>query len=75
MEDKRKREELERIEKEKRERKKKRKREELERKKTEKRGRREEQRERIKEAQDMLDMSLHIEWLDWLSDNVTQEDD
>lgn len=75
MEDKRRRDELERIEKEKRERKKKRKREELERKKTEKRGRREEQHERIKEAQDMLDMSLHIECLDWLSDNLTQEDD
>ena len=36
--------------------------------------RKEEQRERITKDQGMLDMSLDIEWLDWLSDNLTQED-
>ena len=36
--------------------------------------RKEEQRERITKDQEMLDMSLDIEWLDWLSDNLTQED-
>ena len=36
--------------------------------------RKEEQRERIMKDQGMLDMSLDIEWLDWLSDNLTQED-
>ena len=36
--------------------------------------RKEEQRERITEDQEMLDMSLDIEWLYWLSDNLTQED-
>ena len=34
--------------------------------------RKEEQRERITKDQGMLDMSLDIEWLDWLSDNLTQ---